>query len=91
MSCNATPLPTSRGKALCAAVSRRDAQFHFGLSKLRVLGGNSDVARHRQLATAAQREAIDGGDDRFAARLDAPQDTLAALCARLAVKRSLFR
>src|SRR5207247_1711739 len=78
-------------QTLRAAVSRRDAQLHFGLSKLRVLTGNSDVARHRQLATAAQREAIDRGDDWFAARLDAPQDTLATLRPRFSVEWSLLR
>ena len=48
------------------------------------------MARHGQLAPAAQREPVDGRDDRFAARLEAAQHPLAAQRAGLAVEGALF-
>ena len=44
------------------AVARAEAELHLGLSELRRVGGDADVARHRQLAAAAEREAVDRGD-----------------------------
>ncbi len=61
----ARPLPTSRGSA-AFPVARDDADRHLRLAELRGLNGQSDGAGHRQLAAAAQGEAVDGRDDRFA-------------------------
>src|SRR2546426_10636834 len=78
-------------QALRAAVARRDSQLHLWLPELRVLAGDTDVARHRQLAAAAQGESVDRGDDRLAAGLESPQHALPALRARLAVEGPLPR
>src|SRR2546430_1438908 len=65
-------------QALGAAVPRSDAELHFRLAELGGVAGDADVARHGQFAAAAQGEAVDGGNHRFAARLEAPQHALAA-------------
>src|SRR5206468_11680921 len=83
--------PHQPWQPLRAAVAGRDTELYFGLPELRVLARDADVARHRQLAAAAEGEPVDRGDDGFAARLETPQDALAALRARLAVEWSLAR
>ena len=40
-----------------------DAEVDLGLAELRGVGGDDDVAHHRELAAAAERIARDGGDD----------------------------
>ena len=52
-----------------AAVARPDAELDLGLAEPGGLAGDAKVARHRQLAAAAEREAVDGGDDGLAASL----------------------
>ena len=54
--------------ALGAAGAREQADLHFRQAEpgLRVVGGDAVVAGQRQLETAAEREAIDGGDPRLA-------------------------
>ena len=73
------------------AVPGRNAQLHFRLAELCVLARDPNVARHRELAAAAQRKAVDRGDDRFAARLQSSQHGLTPLRARFAVERPLAR
>ena len=51
---------------LCAAGARDEAEAGLRLAEDRRLGGHDDVARHRQLAAAAEAEAGDGGDERRA-------------------------
>jgi hypothetical protein len=53
-------------QALGATGAGNDAKFDFRLTKAGVVGGNDEVAHHRQFAAAAQGKAADGGDDWFA-------------------------
>ena len=53
-------------QALRAAGAGDDAELDLGLAELRGVGGDDDVAHHRQLAAAAEREAGDRGDHRLA-------------------------
>src|SRR5690348_12817251 len=46
---------------------------------------------HRQLAAAAQRESIDGGNRRLWRRLESPEDFLPPTCQALAVERAEAR
>src|SRR5205085_684095 len=46
----------------------------LGLSEPGALGGDANVASHRQLASAAQTPAANGGDDRQGMLLDAAKD-----------------
>ena len=55
---------------LCAAGSRHDSQLYFRLSQLCALPGDDDVAMHRELAAAAEREPVDRRDDRSPVLLD---------------------
>lgn len=57
-------------QALRAAGARDDAQLDFRLAELRVVGGDDEVAHHRQLAAAAQGKAADGGDHGLADAAD---------------------
>ena len=57
-------------QALRAAEARRDAEVDLGLAELGVLRGQADVAGQRQLAAAAEGEAVDGGDPGLRRRLD---------------------
>src|SRR5207249_7432226 len=84
-------LPDETRQALRAPISRRDPQLHLRLSELRILAGDPDMTRHRQLAAAAERESVDRGDHRLAAGLEAPEDRLPALRARFAVEGPLPR
>src|SRR6185436_6802093 len=47
------------------------------LAKPRGVRGNAEGARHRQLASAAERKSVDGGDDRLAERFDQIEHALA--------------
>ena len=58
------------GQALRAARVGDDAQLDFRLAEFGVVGGNDEVAHHRQLAAAAQREAADGGNHGLANAAD---------------------
>src|SRR5439155_11989258 len=47
----------------CAARARNDPEGRLGLAELRCLGGDDQVARHRELAAAAETEAGHRGDE----------------------------
>ena len=51
---------------LRAARAGDDAQLDLGLAEFCVVGCNDEIAHHRQLAAAAEREAAHGCDHRFA-------------------------
>ena len=53
-------------QALRAAGAGDDAELDLGLAELGAVGGDDEVAHHRQLAAAAEREAGDRGDHRLA-------------------------
>ncbi len=57
-------LPDRARQSLRAARPRQDAEVGLRLSELRRLGGDDQVASHRQLAAAAQAVARHRGDDR---------------------------
>ena len=70
------PLADDPGQALRAGVAGNDAEVDLGLAELRRVGGDADRARHRQLAAAAERVAVDRGDDRLPHLLDQVEDVL---------------
>src|SRR6185436_2833265 len=53
------------GEALRAAAARDEAELDLRLAEARLFRGDPDVARQRELASAAQAEAVDHGDDRL--------------------------
>ena len=59
-------LGTDRARqALRAAGARQQAEFYFRQAKPGVLGRDPEVAGERDLETAAERGAMNGGNDRF--------------------------
>ena len=54
---------------LRAAGARNDAEQHFGLTDLGAGDGDAVVTRHRELEPAAERVAVNRGDERLARRL----------------------
>ena len=65
-------------RALGTAVAGQDPQVHLVLTEPRVLASDPNVAGHRELATAAEGEAVDASDDGFAQAFDAAEDALAS-------------
>src|SRR5439155_19624709 len=63
-------------QTLSSAAARDDSQFHFGLTELCVLRGNSNRASHRGFATATKRKAVYRGDHRLAEILDKIENAL---------------
>ena len=63
-------LPDGAGQPLRAAGAGNDPEPGLGLAELRRLGGDDQVARHRQLAAAAEAVAGDGRDERRPERAD---------------------
>jgi hypothetical protein len=63
-------------KALRAAGPRDHAQEDLGLAQLGVLGGDAEVARHRQLTPAAERVAVDRRDGHLRQPLEPREDVL---------------
>ena len=63
-------MPRAEQPRACAACRRTpgEAEIHFGLTELRVLARDADIAGHREFAAAAEREAVDGGDHRHRQR-----------------------
>ncbi len=59
-------LADGAGQALRAAHAGHDAERDLGLAELGLVGGDDEVAHHRELAAAAEREARHRGDDRLA-------------------------
>jgi hypothetical protein len=55
------------------AGARNDPERHFRLTDPRVLHGDAVVACHRDLEAAAERVAVNRGDERFADVLDGPE------------------
>ena len=76
---------------LRAAVAGNDAEVDLRLAEPRRVGRDAQRARHRQLAAAAEREAVDRGDHRLAHVLDQIEDVLAAQRVLLALRRALRR
>ena len=60
-----------------AAPARDDGVAHLGLSEAGAVRGDANVAGHRQLATAAQRIAVDRGDHRLRQLVEPLEDTVA--------------
>ena len=58
-------------QALRSGVAGNQPEVDFGLSELRGVGREAHRAGHRQLAAAAEREPVDGGNHRLAEVLDA--------------------
>mmetsp|Transcript_19369 Transcript_19369/g.61745 ORF Transcript_19369/g.61745 Transcript_19369/m.61745 type:complete len:235 (+) Transcript_19369:153-857(+) len=57
-------LPHRASEALRAAQARDRAELDLWLAKLGRVRGENEIAGHRELAATAEREAVDGGDDR---------------------------
>ena len=71
--------PTRRGEPLRAAPSRDDAEQDLRLAEPGLLAGDAEVARQRQLAAAAEREAgdrRDGGSRDVGHRVQRPEEQL---------------
>ena len=66
----ARALPIARVRRCVPPAPGHDAELDLGLAELGVLAGDDHVARHRQLAAAAERKAADRGDERRPDRLD---------------------
>ena len=76
------------GQPLRAAGARNDAEQHLGLADAYVCGGDAEMTRHRDLVAAAERVAVDGGDDRLGRVLDTAQQGVRP---RRALERLLAR
>ena len=63
-------------QVLSAASAGNDAERSLGQPEPRAGGGDDEVAGERDLEAAAERGAVDRGDDRLAERLQAPQQRL---------------
>jgi hypothetical protein len=58
-------LADGANQPLGAARAGNDSQLDLGYTEFRRFGGDDDVAGQRQFAASAEREALDGGDDRL--------------------------
>src|SRR5262249_61780148 len=76
---------------LRAAAAGKQSQLDLGLAELRVLDGDADGARHRRLAAAAQRKAVDRRDHRLAEILDEIEHLLADTAGPFGVDRTRMR
>ena len=91
------PEADEAGKPLRAAAAGNEAELDLGLTDLRVLGGDADVAAHRELEAAAEAEPVDRRDERLVRRVHpraelldpAGRATLLSLRGRLAERREL--
>ena len=63
---------------LRAGKSRNQPEIDLRLPEARRVGRDAKRARHGKLAAAAERESVDGGNDRLAELLDEIEDVLAA-------------
>src|SRR5690606_34836366 len=68
--------PDEAGQPDGAAVSGDDAEPHLGQAEARVLRRDTEMARQRQLAAAAQGEASDRGQNRLRKALDGAEYVL---------------
>ena len=62
--------PDQPRQTLCSAAAGNYSQFHFGLTKLRVLSSDANRAGHGCFASATKREAIHRCDHRLAEIFD---------------------
>ncbi len=69
-------VPDQARQALRPGVAGNEAEVDFRLAQLRRVGGEPQRARHRELAPAAERVAVDRGDHRLAEVLDQVEDVL---------------
>ncbi len=65
-----TALPDQTSQALRPSKTWNDAELYFRQSEPGCCTGNPQRTRHGELAAAAEREAVDCGDDWLAKRLD---------------------
>ncbi len=72
-------LPDEARKPLSTTEAWNYPEGHLRLTELRTLGGQADIAGHRQLHTSAQREALHQGDRRLVEPLDLAEYPLASL------------
>ena len=70
------PLADDPRQPLRAGVAGDEPEIDFRLAELRGVGGDPDRARHRELAAAAQREAVDRGNDGLPHVLDQVEHVL---------------
>jgi 6,7-dimethyl-8-ribityllumazine synthase len=66
------------GEPLGSTVTGDEAEFDFGLAETGGFAGEAEGAGHGELAAASEGEAVDAGDDGFAAGFDEAEDLLAA-------------
>ena len=69
-------MPIEASQTLGAAAARGNAQTNFGLTEQSVVGSQTDVTGHSQLAAAAQAEAVDCSDNRALEVLDLPANAV---------------
>ena len=70
-------LADEAGKALGAAVAGDDAEFDLGLAEFGVFGGDADGAGHGHFESAAEGEAVEGGEDGLAEGFELAEKRLA--------------
>ena len=83
---DAVPLLEEPGQSLRAAVPRQEVQVDLGLAEARRRLGDAVVRRHLELVAAAERDAVDGGDDRLAHALELSRD----LCGLVAERQHVL-
>ena len=66
-------------QTLRPAVSGNDSQLHLRLPQLRVFAREAHGARHRNLASAAQRESVEAGNHRLAQIFNQVEHVLPAM------------
>ena len=71
-----TPFADQPRQTLCSAAAGDYSQFHFRLTELRVLSGDSNRARHGCFASATKREAVHRCDHGLAEIFDQIENTL---------------
>ena len=76
MSCRARPLPTSRGRRCVPPPPGMSPSLTSGWPNFACVHRDPDGARHRRLAAAAERKAVDRRDHRLAEILDEIEDLL---------------
>ena len=70
------PPPTKRARRWVPPYPGMTPRFTSGWPNWAFSEASADVACHGQLASPAQSEAVDGGDDRLGEGLDGPEDAL---------------
>ena len=75
---------------MCPAPAGNYPEFHFWLSKLCILGGNSNGASHRRFATAAKCEAIDRGNNGLAKAFNQVENVLTISARLLGLNRGRY-